>query len=261
MVEIECHICGNIFSPHQCINTDKYDGEVVCPNCKSMLRVKLGKNRLQKRSVISNKTNQPEGVSIDKLVKLAQEEERKRIARELHDEYGQTLTGLILTLEMVEQTTSPKQAALREKLEKARLLVSRSLDDLRRLTLDLRPTTLDDLGLLPSIRAHIESYLQDAGIRLELLTKGVSDKKRLAPAVEITLFRIIQEASNNIIKHAGAQNVILKLEIKGGNVNLLLKMTVKALMLTLFINPKSGPSHWDCSVFRKELLCWAARSA
>lgn len=170
----------------------------------------------------------------------AQEEERKRIARELHDEYGQTLTGLILTLEMVEHATSARQTKLREKLEKARSLVLRSMDDLRRLTLDLRPTALDDLGLIPAIRAHIESYLKSAGIRVEFESTGINEDKRLAPAIEITLFRIIQEASNNVIKHAEARNVRIKLEGKGGKIKIIMEDDGKGFDVTAFYKSKIG---------------------
>ncbi len=146
----------------------------------------------------------------------AQEEERKRIARELHDEYGQTLTGLIMNIESLESMTSPKRAQLKEKLGNAKATVIHALEELRRLTLDLRPSALDDLGLVAASRAYAQTYLEAVGVQVEFENKGLS--KRLAPVVETALFRIIQEAINNIAKHAEAHNVRIQLEAKGGKI-------------------------------------------
>ncbi len=146
----------------------------------------------------------------------AQEEERKRVARELHDEYGQTLAGLIMSIESLENTASTKPSQLKEKLRNAKSVVIRALEDLRRLTLDLRPSALDDLGLIAATRAYVQSHLKVAGIRVEFESKGLNE--RLAPALETTLFRIIQEATHNIVKHAEAHHVRIKLEVKGGKI-------------------------------------------
>ncbi len=146
----------------------------------------------------------------------AQEEERKRIARELHDEHGQTMTGLIMSLESLENMTSLEQSQLKEKLKNTKSLVVRALEDMRRLTLDLRPSVLDDLGLVPAIRTYAQTRLKAMGIQVALESKGLSE--RLAPAVEISLFRIIQEAIHNIAKHSGAHNVRIRLEVKSGKI-------------------------------------------
>ena len=140
----------------------------------------------------------------------AQEEERKRIARELHDEYGQTLTGLIMSIESLENMTSPKQSQFKERLKNTKSLITRTLDGIRKLTLDLRPSTLDDIGLVPTVRAYARSHLETVGIQINFKSKGMNG--RLAPTVEIALFRIIQEAIHNITKYAEARNVIIKLE-------------------------------------------------
>lgn len=146
----------------------------------------------------------------------AQEEERKRVARELHDEYGQTLTGLIMSIESLENMTSPKQGQLKEKLKNAKSLISRALKDMRRLTLDLRPSTLDDLGLVATVRSYAQTHLEAAGIQVDFESKGL--KRRLAPAIETALFRIIQEAIHNITKYAEAHNVRIQLEAKAGKI-------------------------------------------
>ncbi len=146
----------------------------------------------------------------------AQEEERKRIARELHDELGQTLTGLIMSIESSENMTSPEQSPLREKLKNAKSLVVHALENMRRLTLNLRPSALDDLGLTAALRAYTQTHLEAVGVQVQFESKGLS--KRLTPTVETALFRIIQEAINNITKHAEADNVRIQLEVKGGKI-------------------------------------------
>jgi signal transduction histidine kinase len=146
----------------------------------------------------------------------AQEEERKRIARELHDELGQTLTGLIMGVESLENITSPQQSPLKEKLRNAKALVARTLEDMRRLTLDLRPSALDDLGLIAAIRAYAQTHLTAMGVQVEFESKGL--RGRLAPAVETTLFRITQEAIRNIAKHAEAHHVGIKLAAEDGRI-------------------------------------------
>ena len=146
----------------------------------------------------------------------AQEEERKRIARELHDDYGQTLTGLIMSIESLENMTSPEQSQFKEKLKNTKSLVTRTLEDMRRLTLDLRPSTLDDMGLVTTIRAYAHTHLEAVGIHVDFESKGMSG--RLAPAVETALFRIIQEAIHNITKYAEARNVRIQLEVKAGRI-------------------------------------------
>jgi signal transduction histidine kinase len=146
----------------------------------------------------------------------AQEEERKRISRELHDEYGQTLTGLIMSMESVEGMIPSRQSKLREKLANAKSLIVRALEDVRRLTLDLRPSTLDDLGLTTAIRAYAQHHLETMGVNVQFESKGL--RHRLSPAVETALFRIMQEAIHNIAKHAEANNVRINLSASNGTI-------------------------------------------
>lgn len=146
------------------------------------------------------------------MVINAQEEERKRIARELHDEYGQSMAVLKINLEYMDTLALPEQSELREKLKQTVALVGEALENLRRLPLALRPYALDQLGLIAAIRAHVQTNLESAGIRVEFETKGLD--RRLSPETETVLFRIIQEAIHNIVRHAEAKNVKIKLEVK-----------------------------------------------
>ncbi len=152
------------------------------------------------------------------LVKLitAQEEERKRIARELHDQLGQALSALTMGMEAVEHALPPSQDGLRERLAHAKALATRSLEQTHELILDLRPVTLDDLGLVAAVRQYAEQHLGPRGIEVQVSQKGGT--RRLKPELEIALFRIVQEAINNIAHHANAQRVQLAFEFSDAHV-------------------------------------------
>ena len=135
----------------------------------------------------------------------AQEDERKRIARGLHDDTGQALTTVIFNLERLEGALPTEAARLRPRLAATRELAARTLEDLRKLVYGLRPTMLDDLGLVPAIRWYARSNLEEAGIEVAFI--DLDETIRLAPRLETALFRITQEAINNILRHAGAHRV------------------------------------------------------
>lgn len=142
----------------------------------------------------------------------AQEEERKRIARELHDETSQTLTGLALNLQAIMEMTEMsdiKDARIKEGLKKTHSLAVQASLEINKLINDLRPTLLDTLGLLPAIRRYVETWLQPVGINASMQARG---GERLPSEIEVALFRITQEAINNILKHSEAKNVFIDLE-------------------------------------------------
>ncbi len=156
-----------------------------------------------------------------KSVISAQEEERKRIARELHDETGQALTGIIMSLEAAQDALGREPAAASERLERASSLASQSIDMIRQLVVDLRPAALDDLGLVPALRAFAETRLGEKGVRLQMETSGLKD--RLSPPVETCLFRVVQEAVTNIVRHSEATAARIELRREDGAVSLLIE--------------------------------------
>jgi signal transduction histidine kinase len=139
----------------------------------------------------------------------AQEEERKRIARELHDETSQALTALVLGLDTIglDMGTNPEEAARRLQVTKS--IAEGMLENIHRLISDLRPSLLDDLGLVPAIAWYGEQRLKPLGIHFHLESNGLD--QRLPPAMEIALYRITQEAITNAIRHAQASKVIVRL--------------------------------------------------
>ncbi len=134
----------------------------------------------------------------------AQEEERKRISRELHDETCQVLTGLAYALdEAADQDTEPRSQA---SLEQMRHLTDTALDSIHRIIFDLRPTMLDHLGLIPAIRWYAEQRLAEPETAFNI--REIGAPCRLPPAVETALFRVVQEAINNIARHAKAAHAL-----------------------------------------------------
>lgn len=149
-----------------------------------------------------------------------QEEERRRIARELHDEAGQALTSLLLGLSVIDQAASLSQArAVSSNLKE---VVGETLDALHNLALELRPSVLDDLGLVPALQRYVESCPTRLGLQADLVTAG-TDEMRLPPEVETTFYRIAQEALTNVARHALASEASVLLERRQRSVVLVIE--------------------------------------
>jgi two-component system, NarL family, sensor histidine kinase UhpB len=138
----------------------------------------------------------------------AQEQERKRIARELHDETSQVLTSLLISLAVLEESITSQEA--RDRIAETRRLAHQTLRAIRNLSIDLRPSALDDLGLLPALRWYIKEYQQKFSIEVEFQSTGL--KQRLPAEKETALYRIVQEALTNIARHAQAHKVSVTLK-------------------------------------------------
>jgi two-component system sensor histidine kinase UhpB len=146
----------------------------------------------------------------------AQEDERRRIARGLHDDTGQALSTLIIHLEHIESSLPTENGDLRARLASSRDIATRTLEELRKLVYGLRPTMLDDLGLVPAIRWYARSSLEASGAKLNF--EEAQEIGRLDPRLETALFRIAQEAVNNIVRHAQASTVRIALCLDSGDV-------------------------------------------
>jgi signal transduction histidine kinase len=150
-----------------------------------------------------------ERVGRDALARVvaAQELERRRLARELHDETGQALTSILLGLKPLEQTASTD--ADRAAVASLRELVVSTLRDVRRLAVELRPSALDDFGLSTAVERLADTFRDSTGIRVDV--EAYLGDPRLPMAVETALYRIVQEALANVVKHAGATHVSILL--------------------------------------------------
>lgn len=140
-----------------------------------------------------------------RLVEI-QEEERRYLARELHDEVGQALTGLKLTLEMCERSPDGDNRA---RIVEAQMAVSRLMGLIRELSLKLKPATLDDLGLLPTLLWHFERFTAQTNVRVVFRHSGIDS--RFSRQVETAAYRIIQEALTNAARHARVEEVTVRL--------------------------------------------------
>jgi two-component system sensor histidine kinase DegS len=137
-----------------------------------------------------------------------QEEERRRLAWELHDETAQMLATTLVTLRAAEQ--APDQGRAQELIGRALAQQVQALADIRRIIYALRPAALDDLGLVSALRAYTEDRLVAKGISIQFEVMG--EDNLLTKPVQTAVFRILQEAVNNIAKHAEAQKVSFRLK-------------------------------------------------
>ena len=143
-------------------------------------------------------------------VLAAQEDERKRIARELHDETAQSLTTLLIRLKILEKARTATE--MRGQIDELRELTAQTLEAVRKLAVELRPATLDDLGLLAALEAYAESYSSRLPIRVTFRSDGFGEGEgRLPSQVELVLYRVVQEALTNVAKHASADAVQVEL--------------------------------------------------
>lgn len=136
---------------------------------------------------------------VNKVI-AAQEDERKRIARELHDSTGQSLTSLLVGLKNLKEVNETQTAAVR--IDELRDIVSHTLDEVRQMAWQLRPSALDDLGLVSALDRYISDYQQRFDIQVDFLTKGLHG--RLPLEMETSIYRIVQEALTNVARHARA---------------------------------------------------------
>lgn len=130
----------------------------------------------------------------------AQEEERRRVAREIHDGPAQTLANIVLRLEIAERLLELDSNRVKAELKDLKILVRSNLRDIRRIIFDLRPMVLDDLGIVPAISKYLTNFQENYGINCELHIEG--RERRLLPAMEVALFRVAQEGMTNVAKHA-----------------------------------------------------------
>jgi two-component system sensor histidine kinase UhpB len=141
------------------------------------------------------------------LVVRAQEEERRRLARDLHDEVNQALTAILLRLEALRQDAPDE---LGDQLGEVKRLTNQAMEELLKLARQLRPTALDDHGLAAAIEGQVRSFANQTGIRANVETRG--NISRLHPDKQLAVYRVAQEALSNVSQHADARHVDVKLE-------------------------------------------------
>ena len=183
-----------------------FDGLVSDITEKKMLEEQLEKARTQEAKNLK---------VFSSLLIEAQEEERRAIARELHDEIGQSLTGLKLSFENATYSLPSDQV---DNMKAIEISLGEMLDVVRNMSLNLRPAMLDDFGLISTLNWHFERYKSQTGISVNFRQTGTD--RRFDQQKEITLYRITQEALTNVARHAGVESVLVELIIEQDMVTL-----------------------------------------
>lgn len=165
----------------------------------------------------------------------AQEEERQRLARDLHDEAAQALTSLLVHLRLLERAHEPEKA--QQNLQRLRELTVQALEEVRRVALDLRPTILDDLGLGPALEWRVDEFAQASGVQATIQIEGL--ERRLPRDIELVFYRVGQESLSNIVRHAQARHVNVSLQRKNGSLSL--EVVDDGLGFDLATAPSRGP--------------------
>lgn len=143
----------------------------------------------------------------------AQEQERKRLAQDLHDEVNQALTAIMLRLQASIQEAGPE---LRRELRETQRLAGQAMEELLNLARELRPTALDDHGLLPALRGQVRDFSERTGIQADFRRRG--DVPQLTDDQQLVIYRVTQESLSNVAQHAGARNVTVELSFVGRTV-------------------------------------------
>jgi PAS domain S-box-containing protein len=178
-------------------------------------------NAILQEEVRERRRIEGERVELLRRIVFAQEDERRRIAREMHDQFGQQLTALKLKLDALREDCG-EDASLREQLEALQAIATQLDADVDYLVWEMRPTVLDDLGLQAALSSYGQNWSKHFGVPVQFHTSGM-DKDRLTPEIETALYRIGQEALNNIAKHAQATHVAIVLERRADQVSLIIE--------------------------------------
>lgn len=178
-------------------------------------------NAILQEEVRERRRIEGERVELLRRIVLAQEDERRRIAREMHDQFGQQLTVLKLKLDALGEDCV-ENANLHGQLEALQAIAAQLDADVDYLVWEMRPTVLDDLGLKAALNSYIHNWSKHFGVTVQLHASGM-DKERLGAEIETALYRIAQEALNNIAKHARAAHIAIVLERRADQVSLIIE--------------------------------------
>ncbi len=150
----------------------------------------------------------------------AQEEERKRVAREIHDGPAQSMSNIVIKAEICERLMDKDIDDARKELQNLKKVMRDSLQEVRKIIYNLRPMALDDLGLLPTLERYVISFKEENGIDVQLKSRAINEE--IKPVISLAVFRIVQEALNNVLKHAQAKRVSILLELVNKKLNIII---------------------------------------
>lgn len=172
------------------------------------------KNALEKRAIAQAKAEAEAAArALPRLIREAQEAERRRVARDLHDSVNQILSAVKFRLTAVEEKLQERDEVAWRDVLKAKAHLEKAMQEVRRISRNLRPSELDDLGLVPAVRSLCDEFTERTGVPVELAFAKLPQK--IPGDIELNLYRILQEALGNIERHARAHAVALSLEREG----------------------------------------------
>jgi len=160
-----------------------------------------------------------ERISLIKKIVSAQEDERKAIAQELHDHFGQSLSTMLL----MAQSISPQEKDFKSKLKEIEFQIKNLIDDIRNLAFTLRPSILDDYGLESALKRYLDSIMKHSKIKFDFQVIPSSEERRLPTHIETSLYRIAQEAISNILRHSKAKRASILLLYKNKEIMLIIE--------------------------------------
>lgn len=181
---------------------------------------------------------------LSRQILLAQEEERKEISRELHDDIAQTLSGINVHLEALSREATASSQGLRRRITHTQRLVTKSVDVVHRLARELRPTLLDDLGLIPALHAFLKEFTKRTGVRVAFT--AFAGVEQLSGLKRTVLYRVAQAALTNIARHAQATRVKVSLPRLPAVVRLEIADDGKGFDVERVLFPR-GANGWACS--------------
>src|SRR5258706_7084566 len=170
-------------------------------------------NEVLRAEVVEHKKSQEARGHLLRELVTAQEEERRRISRELHDQMGQHLNALMLGLKNLGISCGNGSSPHTRSFHRLQELTEQLMEKTHSLAWELRPAALDDLGLQTALSNYVEKWSERSGIKADFHSQGLA-RQRLPPPIETAVYRIVQEALNNILKHAGAHRVSVILELR-----------------------------------------------
>lgn len=153
----------------------------------------------------------------------AQEEERKRLSREIHDGPAQMMANVMMRSDLIERIFNEygAEAAIKE-IKDLKIMVRNALSEVRRIIYDLRPMALDDLGLIPTLKKYLQNLKEYHG-STNIEFKSIGEERRLPAEYEVAIFRLVQESVQNALKHANADNITVKMEMRKKRITVMIK--------------------------------------
>jgi PAS domain S-box-containing protein len=192
------------------------------------------KRKEQSRLLRQSRMQQAQLRDFSRRILHAQEEERKRISRELHDVIAQTLVSINVHLAVLDQGDAASPETIKRQISNTRLLVEEAVKIVHDFARELRPTMLDDLGLIPALQMHMKQFMADTGIRVSL--KAFAGIDQSATMVRTALYRVVQEALTNVARHARASHVEVTIE----PLEEIIRMTIKDDGQGFHVSGKTG---------------------